>query len=72
MLPNIPLVSATCQPLQLLSGRGIIRIEICLTPPPFLKHITPGFGIFTMYEISSKLFLQSSNSPGYRGVRKTF
>lgn len=68
----IPLVSTTCQPFQLLSGRGIIRIEICPTPGLFLKHIILGFGLFTMSEISSNLLSQSSDSPGYRGVRKHF
>ena len=53
---SIPLASATCQPFQLLGGTGIIGIEICLTPGTFLKHIIPGFGLFTMYEISSNFF----------------
>lgn len=49
-------MSAAYQPFQLLSGTGIIRIEICLTPGTFLKHIIPGFGLFTVYEISSNFF----------------
>lgn len=47
--------------LLLNNGRGIIRVEICLTPGPFLKHLIPGFGLFTMYEISSNLLLYSSH-----------
>ena len=53
---SIPLASATCQPFQLLGGTGIIGIEIRLTPGTFLKHIIPGFGLVTMYEISSNFF----------------